>query len=151
MNDSVLWERKSVWHLCRARKHSPPAELCFSWDSGDTNLAFLQSYKATYSISLLFSYTDSVCSCFKGTVDQWTFTPILGEDFRPRCHCDSKPSPSIGCLEAWLMQDRWSCSAGIPTCPRPWLPRPMHPFFVFVHVSVGTVMQQCWKCFLLCD
>lgn len=83
--------------------------------------SFLKSCKATYSISCLCSYT--VCVCVLREV----WITALSHPYWERISCphsmyDSQPSRSIGCLEVWVMQERWSCFAGIQTCPHPWHP-----------------------------
>lgn len=87
--------------------------------------SFLKSCKATYSISCLSSY--SVCMCVPFSRELWIIElshPYCERISRPHRHCDLQPSLSVGCLKVWVMQDRWSCSAGIQTCLHPWLPRP---------------------------
>lgn len=73
----------------------------------------------------LFNYTLSLYGHLKGSVDHSTFTQTLTMDF---LLCSPPPPatvsvlpPPIGCLELRVMQHSWSCSAGIQTCPRPWL------------------------------
>ncbi len=107
--------------------------------------SFFKSCKAIYSISCLSSYTVCeclyACACFKGTVDHWTFPPILRKNFPP-------PLPLWLAAKSfyWLPRGLSDARQVILLCrysnlPAPMSPSPLHPFIVFVHVSVGNVMQ----------
>lgn len=64
-------------------------------------------------------------------MDHWTFPPIPWKDFPPPPTVTATYGQVflLAAPELCVMQDRWSCSAGIQTCLHPWLPRPQHPFY----------------------
>lgn len=145
MNDGILWKRKVVisdTHSCvcvcvmglisaRAliHRHTLWLSLLFNYvymGQWRRQLSFLKSCKATSSISCLSSYTVYECVCVSRELRITELShPYWGRISRPHCHCDSQPSLFIGCLEVWVMQHRWCCSAGIQTCLHPWLLRPL--------------------------
>lgn len=103
--------------------------------------SFLKSCESTYPVSCLSSYTACMCACFKGTADHWTLPPMLWKGF---------PLPLSLWLAAkafyWLPGALSDARQVILLCrysnlPAPMTPSPAHPFIVFVHVSVGSVMQ----------
>lgn len=129
MNEGILWKRKVVIsdpHMCgpvcvRAvhliellNIHIIMTDLCsivFTWDIG----GFLKSCRAR-NMKYAFLSATLVCA-FKGIVDHWTVALILRKDNHPHLHRHLQPGLSIGCIEVWVMQARWSRSAGIQTRP----------------------------------